>query len=156
MNYGKLTAGTTKTAIDTAKPSEKREIIPSLSRMGDVLHDIQEWHKFTCFRLIIIHAVSNSDKADIMFAEHDLCVEACFKVIAPNAAHIFCQNHPDFPSLYICNHVLPSGTVKVSAAPSVIRIMFAVSETMLISVVLQITLLIDNGVAFSIEIIIPG
>ena len=39
MNYGKLTAGTTKTAIDTAKPSEKGEIITYLSRMGDVLHD---------------------------------------------------------------------------------------------------------------------
>ena len=37
MNYGKLTAGTTKTAIDTAKPSEKGEIITYLSRMGDVL-----------------------------------------------------------------------------------------------------------------------
>lgn len=41
MNYGKLTAGTTKTAIDTAKPSEKGEIITYLSRMGDVLHNIQ-------------------------------------------------------------------------------------------------------------------
>ena len=39
MNYGKLTAGTTKTAIDTAKPSEKGEIITYLSRMGDVLDD---------------------------------------------------------------------------------------------------------------------
>lgn len=39
MNYGKLTAGTTKTAIDTAKPSEKGEIITYLSRMGDVLHN---------------------------------------------------------------------------------------------------------------------
>ena len=68
-------------------------------------------------------------------------VEACFKVIAPNAAHIFCLNHPDFPGLYICNQVLPSGTVKVSAAPSIIRIMFAVGETMFISVVLQIALL---------------
>ena len=38
MNYGKLTAGTTKTAIDTAKPSEKGEIITYLSQMGDVLH----------------------------------------------------------------------------------------------------------------------
>ena len=40
MNYGKLTAGTTKTAIDTAKPSEKGKIIPSLSRMGDVLKPV--------------------------------------------------------------------------------------------------------------------
>lgn len=42
MNYGKLTAGTTKTAIDTAKPSEKGEIITYLSRMGDVLYEIFE------------------------------------------------------------------------------------------------------------------
>ena len=39
MNYGKLTAGTTKTAIDTAKLSEKGEIITYLSRMGDVLEN---------------------------------------------------------------------------------------------------------------------
>ena len=44
MNYGKLTAGTTKTAIDTAKPSEKGEIITYLSRMGDVLEQIFERH----------------------------------------------------------------------------------------------------------------
>lgn len=42
MNYEKLTAGTTKTAIDTAKPSEKGEIITYLSRMGDVLEQIFE------------------------------------------------------------------------------------------------------------------
>lgn len=91
--------------------------------------------------MIVVHAVSNGNKANIVLAEHNLRVEACFKVIAPNAAHIFCQNHPDFPGLYICNQVLPSGTVKVSAAPSIIRIMFAVCETMFISVVLQIALL---------------
>ena len=45
MNYGKLTAGTTKTAIDTAKPSEKGEIITYLSRMGDVLHNVTEGRK---------------------------------------------------------------------------------------------------------------
>ena len=106
--------------------------------------------------MIVVHAVSNGNKANIVLAEHDLRVEACFKVIAPNAAHIFCQNHPDFPGLYICNQVLPSRAVKVAAAPSIIRIVFAVGEAMLVSVVLQITLLIDNGVAFSIKIIIPG
>lgn len=45
MNYGKLTAGTTKTAIDSAKPSEKGEIITYLSRMGDVLEQVFEWDK---------------------------------------------------------------------------------------------------------------
>ena len=63
MNYGKLTAGTTKTAIDTAKPSEKGKIIPSLSRMGDVLHNVAERGK-----IIVpsgtVHAVIDGDKAN--------------------------------------------------------------------------------------------
>ena len=56
MNYGKLTAGTTKTAIDTAKPSEKGEIITYLSQMGDVLHDIAERGKLIV-PLVTIHAI---------------------------------------------------------------------------------------------------
>ena len=54
MNYGKLTAGTTKTAIDTAKPSEKGEIITYLSRMGDVLHYILKWGNLI-FSLIAVN-----------------------------------------------------------------------------------------------------
>lgn len=60
MNYGKLTAGTTKTAIDTAKPSEKGEIITYLSRMGDVLHNIAERGKLVV-SLVTVHTVRYGD-----------------------------------------------------------------------------------------------
>ena len=56
MNYGKLTAGTTKTAIDTAKPSEKGEIITYLSRMGDVLHNVAERGKIV-IAFQTVHAI---------------------------------------------------------------------------------------------------
>ena len=56
MNYGKLTAGTTKTAIDTAKPSEKGEIITYLSRMGDVLEQVADGSQFV-FALIGVDGV---------------------------------------------------------------------------------------------------
>lgn len=73
MNYGKLTAGTTKTAIDTAKPSEKGEIITYLSRMGDVLHDIEKGCKVV-FRLIgAVHAVIDGNEANAVLREGDLC-----------------------------------------------------------------------------------
>ena len=68
MNYGKLTAGTTKTAIDTAKPSEKGEIITYLSRMGDVLHDIAEGCQLI-FSVIAVHTVVDSDEADAVIRE---------------------------------------------------------------------------------------
>ena len=59
MNYGKLTAGTTKTAIDTAKPSEKGEIITYLARMGDVLEQ-RLAHAFPlgAFRRTVYHALN--------------------------------------------------------------------------------------------------
>ena len=62
MNYGKLTAGTTKTAIDTAKRSEQGEIIAYLSRMGDVLKNVVEWHHLRAFAGIGIHTLLNGDK----------------------------------------------------------------------------------------------
>lgn len=73
MNYGKLTAGTTKTAIDTAKLSEQGEIITYLSRMGDVLHNILEWCDFV-FTLITVNHIINSDKPYIMLREIVVCV----------------------------------------------------------------------------------
>ena len=67
MNYGKLTAGTTKTAIDTAKPSEKREIITYLSRMGAVLHDISEWSKIIILPEAI-YILIDCNQADILLS----------------------------------------------------------------------------------------
>ena len=69
MNYGKLTAGTTKTAIDTAKPSEKGEIITYLSRMGDVLHNVQEWSKIVVGSLVAVDAVVDCEEVDFFLRE---------------------------------------------------------------------------------------
>lgn len=69
MNYGKLTAGTTKTAIDTAKPSEKGEIITYLSRMGDVLHNVQEWSKVVVGSLVAVDAVVDCEEVDFFLRE---------------------------------------------------------------------------------------
>ena len=81
MNYGKLTAGTTKTAIDTAKPSEKGEIITYLSRMGDVLHDIEEWSKIIFGLIGAVHAVVDSNETNAVLREGDLRIEAHTEVI---------------------------------------------------------------------------
>ena len=81
MNYGKLTAGTTKTAIDTAKPSEKGEIITYLSRMGDVLHDVQKRSKIVVRRVCAVHIVVDGDEANALFREKDFRVVANLQVI---------------------------------------------------------------------------
>lgn len=84
MNYGKLTAGTTKTAIDTAKPSEKGEIITYLSRMGDVLDDIPKRSEIVILALAV-HAVVDRDEAHAHFGKAYLRIHSDLKVIAAKA-----------------------------------------------------------------------
>lgn len=81
MNYGKLTAGTTKTAIDTAKPSEKGEIITYLSRMGDVLEQVTDRGHFI-FALVGINVVRNGNQPDIMLREKFLHQPSDFYVVS--------------------------------------------------------------------------
>ena len=101
MNYGKLTAGTTKTAIDTAKPSEKGEIITYLSRMGDVLEQILERHKVVALAAVGIHIVIDGDVADAEHGESFLDVESRVELISTEATEIFGHNDPDLAVFHV-------------------------------------------------------
>ena len=101
MNYGKLTAGTTKTAIDTAKPSEKGEIITYLSRMGDVLEQILERHEVVALAAVGIHIVIDGDVADAEHGESFLDVESCVKLISTEAAEILGHDDPDLAVFHV-------------------------------------------------------
>ena len=85
MNYGKLTAGTTKTAIDTAKPSEKGEIITYLSRMGDVLEQVADRSKALAVPALAVHAVVDGNEANIVAGEDDVGVLAYGQIITTKA-----------------------------------------------------------------------
>ena len=89
MNYGKLTAGTTKTAIDTAKPSEKGEIITYLSRMGDVLHDVQKRSEVIVLRGGAVHIVVDSYETNALLREKNLCIIADLQVISAKTTKVF-------------------------------------------------------------------
>ena len=130
-----------KQRLIQSKPSEKGEIITYLSRMGDVLHDVQERHKFARFGMIVIHAVGDGDKSDIVLAEHHFRIKSCFKIVAPDSAHILRQNHADLSGFHVGNQAFPAGALEVAAAPSVVCIVLAVGEAMLVSIILQIELL---------------
>ena len=82
MNYGKLTAGTTKTAIDTAKPSEKGEIITYLSRMGDVLKNVPQRGKIIV-ALCAVNAVIDSNKTDVFLWENHFCIHSHLEIVSP-------------------------------------------------------------------------
>lgn len=87
MNYGKLTAGTTKTAIDTAKPSEKGEIITYLSRMGDVLAPVFDARKIVIGAVGVdgIEVVIDGNIADTVLRKGEIGVKSCQSGISTQA-----------------------------------------------------------------------
>lgn len=135
MNYGKLTAGTTKTAIDTAKPSEKGEIITYLSRMGDVLDDIAEGSKLIV-ALGAVHPIVYGNKVNIMLREHDLGIHTHLQIITAKTGHIFDDDPFDDPCLHIGNHFLETRPIEGCSRNAVINVKAEVGVPVFKSVLL--------------------
>lgn len=87
MNYGKLTAGTTKTAIDTAKPSEKGEIITYLSRMRDVLEPVLDARNVAVGAVGVngIEVVVDGNIAHIVLRKCEVDIQPCQRGITPQS-----------------------------------------------------------------------
>ena len=107
MNYGKLTAGTTKTAIDTAKPSEKGEIITYLSRMGDVLHNIQKRGKLTGFLTVTVNTIIDCYKSNFLFSKQNVSEKTYLQMISADSGHIFADTGSDFSVFNTFNKSVP-------------------------------------------------
>ena len=89
-----------------------------------------------------------------MLAEEHLRIKACFQIIASNPAHVLGKNHADLACFHVGNQALPAGAVEVASAPAVIRVVPAVGKAVLGSIAFKIALLIDNGVGFSLLVIV--
>ena len=120
MNYGKLTAGTTKTAIDTAKPSEKGEIITYLSRMGDVLEQVADRSKLI-FALCRVDVIRNGHQTNIMVREKFLCQTSDLNVVAPQAREVFDKDSGGFSLFQLADHFHEAGAIHRHAGNTVIQ-----------------------------------
>ena len=120
MNYGKLTAGTTKTAIDTAKPSEKGEIITYLSRMGDVLKQIADRGKLV-IALGRINVVRNCYKTDIVLREKFFGQAAHLNVITSQAAEVLHKNRCCLALFELLDHIHEAWAIHGHAGNAVIQ-----------------------------------
>lgn len=156
MNYGKLTAGTTKTAIDTAKPSEKGEIITYLSRMGDVLHDVQERREVIVLRGSTVHIVVDGYEPNALFREKDFCVVANLQVVSTKTTEILYHKGLHSSGFDFFQQGGKTGTIKVRAGIAVIIEVPDISQPMLSGIFFKIFLLVLDGVRFSSLFIISG
>ena len=156
MNYGKLTAGTTKTAIDTAKPSEKGEIITYLSRMGDVLHDVQKRSEIILGLIGAVHAVVDGNEANAVLREGNLRIEAHTEVITTHPAEIFYQHNAHLTGFNVGNQPFPVGALKIRAAPTVIRIDRYIRKIPFTGIAREHILLMNDGITVPGKIIVAA
>ena len=146
MNYGKLTAGTTKTAIDTAKPSEKGEIITYLSRMGDVLHDVQKRSEVIVLRGGAVHIVVDGYEANALLREKNLRVIADLKVISAKTTKVFYNQDFHMTCFDFFQQGGKAGTVEIRTRITVVIKMANVSQPFLTGIFFEVFFLVLDGV----------
>ena len=120
MNYGKLTAGTTKTAIDTAKPSEKGEIITYLSRRGDVLDQPLEADDEIIVLVKGVDIFRCGQDPHIMFSEV-VDKECCLRSVTAQAGQVFNDDRLDLARLDHLIDFVDALTVEVHTADIIIE-----------------------------------
>ena len=74
-----------KQRLIQSKPSEKREIITYLSRMGDVLEQVANRSKALSVPALAVHAVVDGNEPHIVAGEDDVGVLAYGQIITTKA-----------------------------------------------------------------------
>ena len=81
-----------KQRLIQSKLSKKGEITDYLSRMGDVLHDIEKRREIILRLIGAVHAVIDGNEANAVLREGDLRIKAHTEVITTHATEVFlCQ-----------------------------------------------------------------
>ena len=115
--------------------------------MGDVLHNVEEGGKFIAVLIVAVHAVGDGNKVNAVLPEEYLRVKSGLQIITTSPTHVFDDYMSNLSGLDVLHQLLPSGTVKVAAAPSVIGIVAAVGVAPLLGVAFEVFFLIHDGVA---------
>ena len=124
--------------------------------MGDVLHDIEEGRKFIAVLIVAVHAVGNRHKVDTVLPEEYLRVKACLQIITTRPTHVLDKDMGHLSGLNVRHQPLPCGTVKIAAAPAVVRIVPTVGVASLLGVAFEVFFLIHDGIAVTIIVIVTA
>ena len=121
-----------------------RFLFPATVPDVPLIHDVQKGRKFPRIVVKTVHTVGNSDKPNTLLPKQDFRIKSCLQVISPDPAHVLGDHAADLPGLNVRHKPFPTGPLKIGPAPSVIRVMDAICETMLGGVAFQHGLLIHD------------
>ena len=101
-----------KQRLIQSKPSEKGEIITYLSRMGDVLDNIDERDELIVLLVSAVHTAVDGNEPHVILRECDLGIHLNFQIISTDAAHVLRDDRADLSVFHQCHHALPIRSLK--------------------------------------------
>ena len=121
-----------------------------------LVHDVEEGGKFIAVLIIAVHAVGDSNKVDAVLPEKHLRVKAGLQIVTPRPAHILDDHMGNLARFNVCNELFPCRTLKIAAAPAVVRIVPAVGVASLLGIAFEVFFLIHDGIAIPGVVIVAG
>ena len=121
-----------------------------------LVHNVQEGRKLVGTGVLAVHIVGDSNKMNPILPEIHLGIKAGLQVVAPDAGHILDQHRAHQAGFNISDQTFPVGAVKVTAAPTVIRIMDDIGIAVLCGIGFEVAFLVYNGVRVAREFIVAG
>ena len=139
-----------------SKPSEKGEIITYLSRMGDVLHDIEKRREIILGLIGAVHAVIDGNEANAVLREGDLRIEAHTELITTHATEVFYKDNAHLTGFNVGNQAFPAWALKIRTAPTVVRINRYIRKISFTGIAREHILLMDDGITVPGKIIVAA
>ena len=121
-----------------------------------IVHDIQKGSEIILGLIGAVHAVVDGNEANAVLREGDLRIEAHTEVITTHSAEIFYKDNANLTGFNVGNQAFPVGTLKIRAAPTVVRIDRYIREIPFTGIAREHILLMDDGITVPGKIIVAA
>ena len=101
-----------------------------------------------------VYAIVDGKEPDIRAGKEDLGVVADLQVISAQATHVLDDDGSNLSVFREGNQSLPVGAVKVGAGVAIVHEELSVAKSIVIGIFLQDCLLVDDGVAVTLQFIV--
>lgn len=136
-------------------PIDGADLLGSITSVK-IVHDIEEWSKIIFGLIGAVHAVVDSNETNAVLREGDLRIEAHTEVITTHSAEVFYKDNAHLTGFNVGNQPFPIWTLKIRAAPSVVRIDRYIRKIPFTGIAREHILLMNDGITVPGKIIVAA
>ena len=142
-------------AFVALRPIDGADLLGGITSVK-IVHDIEERREIILGLIGAVHAVVDGNKANAVLWEGDLRIEAHTEVITTHSAEIFYKDNANLTGFNVGNQAFPVRTLKIRAAPTVVRIDRYIRKIPFTGIAREHILLMDDGITVPGKIIVAA